>query len=120
MPDKTIEMPVGGIIISLCDEDGDRFGGGSIIANDLKEVCEFCGDLKCDFDCESAQEDASDRDIDCQNNKLEELEANRNYNYACDGVLSMLLGLAVAGEDVTKPAVLEALETAIDALGNNI
>jgi len=42
------------------------------------------------------------------------------FTAALDAIESFLLALAVAGVDVEQPAVLEALETALDAIANHV
>jgi hypothetical protein len=128
---KTISLDICGITIELVDVEwiGDtrlrytdgsiRYGGGSITDN-LKDVCEACGDVRCDLLCPDALEKASDRDIDIQCSNNEELESSRNHNYACDGVLSMVLGHAVAGLDIESAAYREGLDAAIEGIANNI
>jgi hypothetical protein len=41
------------------------------------------------------------------------------FNAAMDGIESMILAHAIAGIDVTTPAYLEGIETAVQACGNN-
>jgi hypothetical protein len=65
-----------------------------------------------------AQEAASDRDTERQDDFNEELASSRNYNYACDAIESMVLGHAVAGVNVDSPAYFEGLESAINAIAN--
>jgi hypothetical protein len=43
-----------------------------------------------------------------------------DYNSAIDGIESLILAHACAGVDVTAKAYVEGLETALDALGNNL
>ena len=118
---KTIDLGVYGIKINLLvpqDEKG-RYGAGDIISN-IKEVCEHCGHRDCDFDCPDAQEYISDRDIDMQSDKQRELDEQRNYNYAIEGILSMILAHAMGGLDVESEVYIEGIETAVDACTNNI
>ena len=42
------------------------------------------------------------------------------YNAAIDGIESLILAQACAGIDVQSDAYLEALDTAIDAISNNL
>ena len=109
---KTIKLPCYGIEISPTED-----GGGSI-SSDLKEICPHCKDLLCDFDCEEAQEWASDRDMDCQDDKNEELRDKRDYNRMIDVIESMVLAHAVAGIDVESPAYIEGIETAVNTCMN--
>ena len=67
----------------------DKEGVGAIVASELKETC--CHDKGCDGSC-----------LDL-------------YNAAMDGVESLILAHACAGLDVTDPAYLEGIETAVCA-----
>jgi len=118
--DGMVTLPTHNILVTLEDPiyDGSvKYGGGNITSC-LKETCPYCQDKDCDFDCPDAQEWASDRDEDiCQSNN-EELASQRNYNFACEAIESMVLGHAVAGVDIESAAYLEGLEAAIDAVAN--
>ena len=111
--EKTIKLGCYGIEIYLT---GD--GGGSI-TSDLKEVCTFCEDIDCDFLCKEAQEWISDRDIDYQLDKKEELTGRKDFNNMIDAIESMILGHAIAGIDIETPAYIEGIESAVDGCGNN-
>ncbi len=123
---EVIELPAHDIIIGLSyieyntETEETRWGGGRIIHEEVKEVCEHCKSSLCDFDCPESFKWANIKDAMSCEDKREELEGNRNFNHAADGMLSMLLAHAVAGIDVRSPAYIEGLETAIDAIGNNI
>jgi len=120
--EKSITLSTHNIVITVTDViyDGSIKYGGGTIQSSLKEICEHCNDSRCDFDCPDAQEWASDRDVDECNNKLDELASNRSYNYACNGIEAMVLGHAIAGEDIESASYLEGLETGIDAICNNV
>ena len=110
------------IEIQLSDIEYDgavRWGAARLIGG-LKEVCTHCNDRECDWDCMDALEWASDRDIDIQDINNEELNSNRNYNYAADALESVILAHAQAGVDVTSNIYVEGLKTAVDAIVNNI
>ena len=96
-----------------------RWGYGEIVGGQ-KEVCTHCDDPECEWDCMEALEWASDRDIDCQESNNEELEGNRNFNYAVHGIESLVLGLACAGFDVTSNIFKEGLRAAFEGCANNI
>jgi hypothetical protein len=42
------------------------------------------------------------------------------FNYAMDGLEAMILAHACAGIDITTPAYLEGIETAVDACANHL
>jgi len=52
--------------------------------------------------------------------KEADTEENRDYNAAIDGIEAMILAHAIAGIDITTPAYVEGIETAVEAVGNNI
>jgi len=45
---------------------------------------------------------------------------SRKFNAAIDGLEALILAHACAGVDVESPAYIEGIETAVDALGNNL
>lgn len=51
---------------------------------------------------------------------LREDEDNEIYLAAIDGLESLILAHACAGIDIASPAYLEGVETAIEAIANNI
>jgi hypothetical protein len=51
--------------------------------------------------------------------KEEDTEENREYNAAIDGIESLILAHAIAGIDITAPAYVEGIETAVEAASNN-
>ena len=46
-------------------------------------------------------------------------ESDVAYNAAIDGLESLILGHACAGIDITSPAYLEGIESAVDGISNN-
>jgi hypothetical protein len=110
---RTIELPLYKIKIEL---NNNR---GGTISSELKEVCPYCNDHLCSFDCPDAMEGASDRDIDCQNDKIAELEDLKYYNDKVNIIESIILAHAVAGVDIESPAYLEGIETVIDKCLND-
>jgi len=47
---------------------------------------------------------------------MEDTDEVRDYNFAIDGLESMILACACVGVDVESPAFLEAIETAVEAI----
>jgi hypothetical protein len=66
-------------------------GGMGSIVSDLKTPCDHCGKLDC---------------------------TSQLFNFAIDGIESLILAAACAGIDITAPAFLQAIETAVDAASN--
>lgn len=96
-----------------------RWNGGSL-TSEIKVLCEHCRDPRCYFDCVESSTWATIEDALTSREKMEELEGNRNYNYACDVIESIVLAHAQAGVNIESPGYLEGLETAMEAIGNNI
>jgi hypothetical protein len=46
-------------------------------------------------------------------------EEDNLYNAAVDGVESLVLALACAGVDIERPQIKTAVQTAVDAIGDN-
>ncbi|NLF73208.1 MAG: hypothetical protein GX575_29580 [Candidatus Anammoximicrobium sp.] len=44
----------------------------------------------------------------------------RKFNAAIDGLEALILAHACAGVDITSPAYIEGIETAVDAIGNHL
>ena len=44
----------------------------------------------------------------------------REFNAAMDGIEAFVLALACEGVDLTQPVFAKAIETAVDACGNNL
>ena len=53
-------------------------------------------------------------------NSPEEIESCAEYNMAMDGIESLILALAIAGVDITTPAFLEGIESAVQGCASNI
>lgn len=87
----------------------DSRGGGNV-TSDLKEACPACNRLDCYLDCDLSQSDESEGD-DATNRRL--------YNAAMDAVEALVLAHACARIDVTSPAYVEGVETAVLAAGQN-
>lgn len=98
--EKTVKLLCYGIVVSLTDEElhaltPNRWLGGSI-TSDLQEE-------------EVLNEDGTVAGLDVP-----------IYNAAMDGIESMILGHAMAGIDVSTPAYIEGIETAVQGCANNI
>jgi len=89
--EKTIELPCYGIKVSLTGN-----GGGSV-TSDLHESPEYEAD---DFDPEDAH-------------------GCFDYNNMMEGIEAMILGHAIAGIDITTPAYIEGIESAVQGCANN-
>jgi len=111
---KRIETGCYGIVVEL------TVAGSASVTSDMKEVCPHCHHPLCDFDCPLANKWATIKDAMSYKEKKEELESNRLYNYAMDALESMILGHACAGIDITTPAYIEGIESAVQGCANSI
>jgi len=94
---KTITLPCFSIIIDLGDEDPEnpgRYLGGNLSASNLKRNCMLPSVVMDEEDAAGAA--------------------------AGDALESMILAHAIAGIDVTSPAYCEGIETAVEAIANNL
>jgi hypothetical protein len=90
---KVIRLPISGIVVTLGEPDPERQGCslGGTITSKLKVT-------------------ADDRDP----------EDAHAWNAAVDVLESLVLAHACAGLDITTPAYLEGIESALDAINDNI
>jgi hypothetical protein len=102
---KTIELPCYGIRLEIS-------GKGGTITSDLKEGCPCCGSSDCWFDCDESKAEDSPESEDEARSRIE-------LNRVIDGIESLVLAAACEGIDVELPAFLAAIETAVEAAGNN-
>jgi len=108
---RTIYIPVHNIEITLTDD-----GGGSI-SSDLRESCPYCGQPGCYLHCYESQAGGfEDEDLEDE----EEMWARKAFNDIMDGLESFILAQAISGCDVECPAFFEALESALQGIGNNV
>jgi len=115
LKDRIITLPTHNILLNVLDPiyNGTsitKYGGGTI-SSCLKETCPHCQDTDCDFDCPESCEDSS---------KVKETRSRLAYNFACDAIEAMVLSQALAGLDIESPEYLDSLNSAIDAVANNI
>ncbi len=52
-------------------------------------------------------------------NLKEEEEGAKEFNAAIDGIESLILAHACAGIDISSPAYIEGIQSAVEAVGNN-
>ena len=56
----------------------------------------------------------------CSNLKTDSISTNDPYNPCIDALESLILAHAIAGVNIEDPAYIEGIETAVDAIINNI
>ena len=98
---KTIQLPCFSIVIDLGDEDLEHPGhylGGNLLASDLQRQCSPGSELLDE----------------------EDVAADEAGIAAAHALESMILAHAIAGIDVTSPAYCEGIETAVEAIANNL
>lgn len=92
----------------------ERRGPGSaeIVSVLARETCEYCGQQECCYSCDESAGQANDQDT---------VLGRLQFNGGLDALESFLLSLVAAGVLTTSedPKVNEALQSALDALGNN-
>jgi hypothetical protein len=120
--EKTIKLPCYGIVVELTDLElhaitPNRYNGGSI-SSDMQETCSYCEDADCDMGCTDFFEHCSDRDFGVQLTKQAERYEFLCHRAAVDALESIILGHACAGIDISTPAYIEGIETAVQALTN--
>jgi hypothetical protein len=95
---------------TVCGFHIDSHNPNPTIHSDHKENCEFCG------------EECSNNPEHCPQFNTDVVEFCRRieYNAAIDGLESLILAHYCAGIDVEKPAYVEGIQTALDAIGNNL
>ena len=111
-----IELPVYGIRLEFDDERT-----GTITSDPMYKTCPECGKPDCMLQCFDDLEPngigqpstPTGSDIGDANDRL-------RFNGAVDGILSMILSHAHGGIDIESPAYLEGIETAIQALDENL
>lgn len=104
-----IELPCHGITIQLNES---RDGGVVTCSPDLHERCPGCSQVDCNFDCDAVHADNLELERECM--------LRQQYNAGIDAILSMTLAHCCAGIPVQTASYLEGIETAIDALSNNL
>jgi hypothetical protein len=128
MCDRTIALPIYGIVVELSGESirhtdvGTHcksvsiYGSGKI-TSDLKEHCPYCEEIDCYLHCDESQaggfeQDAADLETE------EDMWVRATFNKKMDIVESYILARACRGLDIESPAEIEALETILDTIGN--
>lgn len=120
MEAKTIKLHCHGIVVEFNEKDC------ATIQSNLLETCPICDNPKCDGDCEDFERHImrpSDSDDSCSQGMYEKRQDQFKfmaYRHAIHGIEAMILALAVEGYDIQSNYFLSAIETAIDAVGNNI
>ena len=105
-----------GIVLTV---DENNPGVGKIEASDLQQsACPHCEGFECCFTCDESQAGGFSKTSITESE--EEVSTRLKYNGAIDGIESMILAHACAGIDVTTPDYLEGIETAVEAVGNNL
>jgi len=115
-----------GVTIQLPDRPNDEVSMGFLQADCKvwestleRETCVFCKQADCCYTCAGS--------ISAQNalqrNLLyimsAEVADRLKHNGALDGIEAIILAAAVAGINIESPEFMEAVETSIDAIGNN-
>jgi hypothetical protein len=100
---KYITLPIGKcslVLHGIDPETGVTIHGGGDIITDWHEIS------------------LAKKDIMDETDLVEE-DSRERYNSAIDGIEALVLAMGCAGIDLETPAMLEAIETAIDNCANN-
>lgn len=95
-------------------------GNSGTIESDLKGICPHCRNPQCNMSCDRFLEYKSDRDKEMQQAKEQEAIDFQRCRIAMDSIESIVLAHAVAGVDVEHYAYIEGIETACNAIINDI
>jgi len=111
---KQIKLPIHNILVEFDTENPEV---GSILSPvELFEVCPKCNQRECVYSCDESQGVGPGDSTETEASVSSRLQTNG----AVDAILSIILAHACAGIDIESPAYLEGIETAFDAVGNNI
>lgn len=100
------------------------YSDGVLYSEGLKESCPYCSSETCYADCDGSQGDVDGLESE------EQMVERRVSNAAIDGVESLVLAMLssgvigpvwsdVDGESALDSRVVQAIEVALDAVGNN-
>lgn len=82
-------------------------------------LCPHCNEPDCCYSCELSTAQMLNSKTEPPIQTEDEVAARLKANGAIDGITSLILACHCAGINVKTPAFLEAIETAIAAVGNN-
>ena len=111
---KIIKLPCFGIVVELNDQDC------GIIQSTLQETCPYCTNLACNGNCEEWMELIRQSSEARREKIIVDMNDFIAYRFGVHALESLILGHAVAGVDITDLTYIQGIETAVDALGNNI
>ncbi len=112
---REIKLGVHGIVLHV-----DYFNGGGSIEHDvLYEVCSFCNQKDCVYDCDESTAVWSDGKDNEKKETTLAVSERIAFNGGVDAIMSFVLAAANAGIHVETPYFLEAIKTTLDAIGNN-
>ena len=80
--------------------------GSVTIQTSLHEFCPVCSRRGC-YDCQD------------QDDSLDDREDRKHYNYAMDGIESLLMALAGQGVNLDDENIIAAVKTAIEGVAQN-
>jgi len=122
MSTKTIDLPCHGMSFTILT-DGE--GGGEVRSDLTREVCPHCDTSTCFYDCDGSK--AAFNDGSNPDETEDEIIGRARHNAAVDAIESMALAFVCACEQKGTPvegdlklALVESVETALEALGNYV
>lgn len=124
--DRTITKRVGPfMVVSLgrpdkeCPAEAYNYQGSEIESFIKRETCDHCGKPDCCYTCDGSVADLQSIQSARLGDPEDKVAARLQANGAIDGIESLTLALAAAGFGVESPAFEEAVETVLDAVGEN-
>ena len=98
------------LVINVSDE-----GAGTLVSRLDRETCPSCSQADCAVSCDGSQ------GADENNEETEQdVAARLTYNACLDAVEAVVLAHACAGINVSEPAYVTGIKTALEAIDNNL
>jgi len=101
------------VLASMIIQLGER---NRIVLSDLRrKVCPFCSNTDCCYHCEGSTNQGDSTVLET----ADDVAGRLKYNGALAGIEALTLACAVVGIDVQSKAFEYALQSAVEAVGNN-
>ena len=110
---KTIELKSRHYYINLT-VDPDNPGAGKIESDIERFTCPCCGLPDCCFNCDESTAGDSLNESEKMSESEDDVATRLKRNGAIDGIEAMILAHACLDINVTTPAYLEGIETAVN------
>ena len=87
--------------------------GGATCRNHYQKPCPLCGDINCSIHCVMSKGKWTEEEIEASRD-------NHAFNLAIDSIESLLIAMTCEGIDVEQPGMENAVQSALDAISNNL